>query len=427
MNGMTYELDTPVTFDLDDKSRDQKVNQFIDWVYQDFGEDMYCFFKDNYDAILDNKLKNPWGDFPAGMKLSKVLMREFGVQAEEVRQKLSMLIQSNKVTGRLVLSVHPLDFLSASENNHGWRSCHALDGEYRSGNLSYMLDNLTIMAYLKSDAPDTKLPRFPSDVPWNDKKWRCYFFFDWDRNLCYAGRQYPFHTDRALELVAEMLRKLGYFVDNPDHDYAYSMWSGTMVQTDILPHKFHHWGIKGETIINGETFNFGETKVICGPEDDLRVVPLKQYVGTHNDAMCFNDLINSHTYAPYIMNFRGAEYFPNHNRGEAKMILGAPTTCVCCGERLAANSDTFICTTCNHQYRLGDEVTCSCCGDTLSSDDNWYEIDGDIWCQNCFDSHWIECEGCHREFHEDDIAWVENHPYCPECYHERMIHNRDPN
>ena len=119
MNGMSYELDTPVTFDLDDKSRDEKVNQFIDWVYREYGEDMYQFFVDNHDAILENKLQHPWGDFPAGMKLSKVLMRQFGMDAEAVRQKLSMLIQSNKVTGKLVLSVHPLDFLSASENNHG--------------------------------------------------------------------------------------------------------------------------------------------------------------------------------------------------------------------------------------------------------------------------------------------------------------------
>ena len=40
--------------------------------------------------------------------------------------------------GYLYLSIHPLDYLSISETNHGWRSCHALDGEYRNGNLSYL-------------------------------------------------------------------------------------------------------------------------------------------------------------------------------------------------------------------------------------------------------------------------------------------------
>ena len=28
------------------------------------------------------------------------------------------------------------DYLSLSENAFNWRSCHALDGEYRAGNLS---------------------------------------------------------------------------------------------------------------------------------------------------------------------------------------------------------------------------------------------------------------------------------------------------
>lgn len=108
------EYPTPVVFDLDDESRKSKLDEFIDWVYREYGEDMYNFFKDNYDGILENKLKQPYGEFPRGMRLSKVLMKEFGLDAEDVRQKLSMLIQSNKVTGTLCLSVHPLDYLSAS-------------------------------------------------------------------------------------------------------------------------------------------------------------------------------------------------------------------------------------------------------------------------------------------------------------------------
>ena len=417
MNGMSYELDTPVTFDLDDTSRDEKVNQFIDWVYREYGEDMYQFFVDNHDAILENKLQHPWGDFPAGMKLSKVLMRQFGMDAEAVRQKLSMLIQSNKVTGKLVLSVHPLDFLSASENNHGWRSCHALDGEYRSGNLSYMLDDCTIMAYLKSDAPDVKLPRFPADVPWNDKKWRCYFFFDWEMGICYAGRQYPFHTDRALELVEQMMRKVKYFIDNPDREYA-----GFFGQGDVIGHRFHHWGIKGETRINNETFYFGRTKVIVGYDDSAKIVPLAKYVGTHIDAMCFNDLIDSHTYAPYIMRFKGEDYFPD--MGVHKMLIGAPTPCACCGDRNADNSDTFICRHCQHTYGVGEEITCTHCG-CIIPDEELYEVDGEFWCADCFNNYWIECDNCHLKFYEDNIYEEDGHHYCPACWHNRNSHNHD--
>ena len=123
----------PITFELDADSKKQKVDEFIEWVGREYGDDMYSFFRDNYDGILENKLTQPYDHFPRGMKLSKVLMQEFGLDAETVRQHLSMLIQSNKVSGKLCLSIHPLDYLSASENNHSWRSCHAMDREYREG------------------------------------------------------------------------------------------------------------------------------------------------------------------------------------------------------------------------------------------------------------------------------------------------------
>ena len=48
-----------------------------------------------------------------------------------------MILQDVKVSGDLVLSVHPLDYLSISDNNHNWYSCHSLDGEYGAGNLGY--------------------------------------------------------------------------------------------------------------------------------------------------------------------------------------------------------------------------------------------------------------------------------------------------
>lgn len=411
---MTYELSTPVTFDLDDDGRDQKVQQFIDWVYRSYGENMYNFFIENADAILENKLQRPWGDFPAGMKLSRVLMQEFGANAEEVRQKLSMLIQSNKVTGKLVISVHPLDFLSASENNHGWRSCHSLDGEYRSGNMSYMCDNCTFIAYLKSDSDDVKLPRFPEDVPWNDKKWRCYFFMDWVNNLCYAGRQYPFHTDRGLELVAEMLHDLKYFVDSPDYVYC-----GFGIK-EIAHHKFHHWGIKGETDINGEKYFFNQTKVVCG-YDDTKVVPLNLYINTHKEAMCFNDLLDSHTYSPYIMKYKGEEYMPKNV--DHKLTIGAPTPCICCGKNNAANSDVFVCAKCAAKYNIGDNWHCSGCGDILNGGDICYIYEDEVYCETCFNSNFTYCEDCNRLTPYNRTYHINNNFYCPTC---AARHNHDP-
>ena len=382
-----------MVFDLDDESRKSKLDEFIDWVYREYGEDMYNFFKDNYDGILENKLKQPYGEFPRGMRLSKVLMKEFGLDAEDVRQKLSMLIQSNKVTGTLCLSVHPLDYLSASENNHGWRSCHALDGEYRAGNLSYMLDKCTIIAYLKSSNGDVELPRFPSSVPWNDKKWRVYLHVDTDNKVVYAGRQYPFHTKRGLELIAEMFRKTWFFVSKENRakelEHA-SQYFDDPVTEDwymeryIPHHQFHHYGLKSTTQINDEVIDFTETKFIVAGDrwgEGAKIVPAKNYIQNSEDALNFNDVIQSHTYSPWYLTYsneyaRG--YLPLVPRGILR--VGAAVPCVCCGERLAHDSDTMLCSKCH----------------------------------NCDDE--IECESCGQVWPADELSWVDGRGYiCPDC------------
>ena len=72
--------------------------------------------------------------------------------------------------------MHPLDYLSLSENTYNWRSCHSLDGEYRAGNLSYMMDKSTVICYLKSN-DDVILSNFGPEVKWNSKKWRVLLYF----------------------------------------------------------------------------------------------------------------------------------------------------------------------------------------------------------------------------------------------------------
>jgi len=391
---LIYELPTSVVFDLDADSRKSKVDEFIDWVYREYGEDMYNFFKDNYDGILENKLPQSYGEFPKGMKLSKVLMKEFGLDAEDVRQKLSMLIQSNKVTGKLCLSVHPLDYLSASENNHGWRSCHALDGEYRTGNISYMLDDCTIMAYLKSNSGDVELPRFPHNVPWNDKKWRVYLHVDRENKIVYAGRQYPFHTDKGLELISEIIHNFAYF--KPEHSredllkHAQKVVNPNMSWNDftqnyLRKHRFHHYGLKGPAIINGEQVNFTETKFIVADDcynEGTKIVPGKNYIKNDPAAVNFNDVIQSHTYSPWMMPYedRSDEMLPMHV--DHPLIVGKAVPCLCCGKHDVADSDTMVCSAC----REGDDMeSCAICGAVFPRDEMHWDASRGYICPDCYD------------------------------------------
>ena len=371
------------------------MDQFLDWIYREYGEDMYEFFKDNYDGILENKVPRPYEEFCAGTRLSKVLMKKFGLRAEDVRQKLSMLIQSNKVTGKLCISVHPLDFLSASENNHSWRSCHALDGEYRVGNVSYMMDDCTFMAYLKSNGPDVKLPHFPEDVPWNDKKWRCYFYLDRKNGIVYAAKQYPFFSQKALDLIADILRvKLAYFWPDEEKDLFIKRAAGypwydpnevpktweECAEKYMSQPTFQPTGLKGEVLINGQYWNFENTKVIVGYGSHCKVVPVTNYIETNRDACCYNDVIQSHTYAPWTL-----VYEPDHSgvmpiKVDEKLVVGKGVPCVRCGHHLTADSDIFVCNYCRN-----DDRECSRCGCCESADYMHYdEASGNWYCNDCW-------------------------------------------
>ena len=116
----------------------------------------------------------------------------------------STVIQENKITGKLCISVHPLDYLSSSENTYKWKSCHSLNGEYRAGNLSYMCDTSTIICYIKGEE-EAKLPNFPSDVLWNSKKWRVLLNISDYKDIVFAGRQYPFSSIDLLNKVKDIL------------------------------------------------------------------------------------------------------------------------------------------------------------------------------------------------------------------------------
>ncbi len=356
---------------------------------------MYEFFRCNYEGILENKLTQPYNDFPRGMRLSKVLMKEFGLDAEDVRQKLSMLIQSNKVTGKLCLSVHPLDYLSASENNHGWRSCHALDGEYRAGNISYMLDDCTIIAYLKSSNGDTKLPRFPHTVPWNDKKWRVYLHIDRNSDVAYAGRQYPFHTNRGLELIAEIMHNLWYFKPATYREETRQALSKRLdreisMETytrDYIPYyQFHHYGLKGPTKIQDEIVDFTETKFIVAGDrwgEGVKIVPAKNYIKNSESALNFNDVISSHTYSPWYMTFDEG-YCHGYLSQVPRNILhvGAKVPCVCCGRNEANDSDTLLCHACHNDEQ---EMECEHCGCICDVHDMHY-VDGmGFICDECYE------------------------------------------
>lgn len=380
---LIYEFPQKVTLELDTATKEERKQHFFEWV-NEFSETLCDFLMSQKEGFYDNKTIINWHIspdevIPAGMKINKAIGRYWKniltpIQIDTIQCEMSRLIQENKVTGILCLSIHPLDYLSLSENQHNWRSCHALDGEYRTGNLSYMLDKTTIIAYIKSDN-DTILPRFPEDILWNNKKWRCLFFFDMKRGLVYAGRQYPFFSKNALDLVRQCLfEPCHYFLNKNFYDIG-------------IP--WRHNCFKGDCVINGESIYFYKTH-IC---DMDTCIPLERYIEDEKNSKHFNDLLHSNYYVPWTLRFNK---MTRSRMTQEPLVIGSGVPCLRCGKNLIYNSDIMLCYDCAMEDDSIDAewiVECTDCGARIDRE-NSYIYHGEYYCDHCLDEHTHYCVHC---------------------------------
>lgn len=328
---------------------------------------------------------------PVGMKLLKAF--KFFLDDKEdlyyIQNYGSSIIQKNKITGRLCISVHPLDFLSSSENNHNWRSCHALDGEYRAGNLSYMLDSTTLVCYLKSEGENVRLDNF-GGVKWNDKKWRMLLFISKDRQVIFAGRQYPFQSECALDLVKEnLLPNIGIRTNT------FCNWRNTTV--DEYLNRIH--------VVN-DTYILIQDKLY----DKYQIIK-------NGSNLHYNDLLSSTCYKPYYMYNNLLWYSSPQGMGDDPFIIGHKVKCLKCEEHYITDSEWMTCDRCHDSDSY---FYCENCGKRFwfDEEDATYMPDGTILCEDCFDSIGAYCEHCDEAVYEDDLIYDGETElgYCHYCF-----------
>ena len=148
-------------------------------------------------------------EFKVGMKISRILGQLVHKDyAHEIQTKYSMFLQKLKAKGRAVISIDPIDYLTMSANKSGWRSCHALDGEYRTGTLAYMIDPSTTICYVKT-AQDIVIPttnKPSSYLDYSNKTWRQIALVD--TSIAIQGRQYPSNSDNNATTISNMFVQL---------------------------------------------------------------------------------------------------------------------------------------------------------------------------------------------------------------------------
>lgn len=124
---------------------------------------------------------------------------------EEYRLAHSMILNQKQFKGTLCLSIHPLDYMTMSDNCNNWSSCMSWmgQGDYRLGTVEMMNSPYVIVAYLRSDDVELKW----SQYPWNSKKWRSLIIVDPTRAII-SVKNYPFENRNLTTMCIDWIREL---------------------------------------------------------------------------------------------------------------------------------------------------------------------------------------------------------------------------
>ena len=313
-----------------------------------------------------------------------------------VQDAASMLIQQQKVTGYLYLSVHPIDYLTLSENNHNWHSCHSLTGDYCAGNLSYMADNSTVIAYVANDTKEF-IPTIGTE--WYSKKWRMLMHFSNDKTLVFAGRQYPFTANAIRDMIMEYQK------------------------TNIE----YHWSKWHDNIIDRISFEKGKTPVILDDRYiclDRHLIPLRHivkdvsYKEESDYVLHFNDILFSSTYtkpAWSILYKKGRWFDKELYNSSTDFSIGSEVKCLCCGKEYLTDSSRMVCERCDIKKR----VYCDICNEAiLPEEEIWLNDGSGVVCPYCYKNEISKCDKCGKETYKKNIYFDEKNErfICEECF-----------
>jgi len=425
-NKLIYEIDNVSVF-LNNEVKEKNIEKFCSYIFKFLPSDEY-FLVSNlvdlvrvklYDNIVPDNLPEYFisHNITPGMKISKAF--KFCIsdpdRLDMVQTYFSRMLQEQKVTGTLCFSVHPLDYLSISENDCNWRSCHALDGDYRAGNLAYMIDKSTVVCYLR-EKEEKILPNFPDSVPWNSKKWRMLLFNADDDNALFAGRHYPFFSKELMEMIRVEWVKLLNKKFSLEEESTFFVYFYNRKIT------FSHWHNE-QAEVNFKEFQNDDNKL------ETKYVPffgrlhdIFSIITNSGDDLHFNDLLHSSCYTPYYCWKESPRYNTNVNFS----IGNVKVPCLNCGENRLYETDSFLCESCKDE--LMPKVYCDCCGIAMNPENEntiFIEEEGVYVCSDCYESYFAECPFCGEVHRTEDMYFDEDRGdyICYNCHEELMEDN----
>lgn len=267
---------------------------------------------------------------------------------EEFRNKVSNITTCSNIKSNLVLSIHPIDYMTMSDNNCEWSSCMSWmnNGMYSDGTIEMMNSNMVVVAYLESDKEFIVNNHI---IP--NKSWRTLLYVH--KNILVAGKSYPYYNSELDKRVLAELYK--------------------------LVNKNLKWDYKYKEQEYRDLYSY-----LPSEEDQINIhwVSRKQIVIVTGHAM-YNDLLED----------KDGLYLCYRNIPKKGIVLNASgkNTCLICGLQNNLTTSVKICNGCKENYK------CHECNNTNSnekhfkilavSDDNYRLYNINI-CEHCIDDYW---------------------------------------
>lgn len=362
------------------------IDEFYTWnqmVYDTISGHDYEIHEDCLSIIsLESLVHNayPFNDFviptpegpgikvAKGMKTMKIINKivkhypdSFTPEAvEEMRLRHSMILNQKLFKGTMCLSIHPLDFMTMSDNDCNWDSCMSWQkpGEYRLGTVEMMNSNCVVVAYLKATHDMT----IPFQEKWNNKRWRELFIVHPDIITNIKG--YPYRDNSLRDVAFDWLMELA-----GSHGWTYYDEEFIINKDDGIPNE-----VEGK-------------KLYFYPQ--FRVM--------------YNDYYSEHRACLGVNILQHSTHYEEHSCYD--LAVSGETECMCCGADWSYDSDemrtdALQCPNCS------GEVKCPNCGDYVSEDSLVTLGDGSMMCRDCYEYYGQTCDYCEDPYHRDDIFVV---------------------
>lgn len=297
----------------------------------------------------------------SGCKASKILGKiasAFNLPGyEKFRIAHSMCLNQKSTEGDICLSIHPLDYMTMSDNNCDWSSCMSWQegGDYRQGTVEMMNSPFMVVAYLKSKSDMDLFGSWCSDsYKWSNKKWRQLYIVSPD--VLMSIKQYPYENDDLDTFCLRWLRDL-----------------------------------------TEETAGFGPfhpqmCRLINHRQNTLAFLDRDIYYSFETVFM-YNDVYSEHN-----------AYVSTESPDNVYICYSGASECMACGAEIDDDPDdiptnSLLCSDC------GNFMHCEECGRSIN-EDTYYWVDDARLCEHCYEHYTSSCHWCEESHFTDNMNRV---------------------